>query len=300
MQNAILRTIAYFDLFDFPLTELEVWKFLRKPEAVSFSEVQTTLEELHETQKLETQCGFWFVSGRADHVRVRQERYLIAERKYKKVLQAVRWLKWIPGIRLIAVANTLAWSHAREGSDLDLFIITRPGRLWLSRFLAVVPFMILGLRPRRNRERDTFCFSFFATERSLDFSSLRVIPEDPYFLYWLTSLFPLYDPDGLLEAVWEMNPWLQTELPQAWSTIPNLRRRLSGRKTHGDIEEARSGWLEMGARALQLLWLPETLSGVMNVDERVIVTDEILKFHENDRRRDICERYQKRCRELCV
>ncbi|MBI4281158.1 hypothetical protein HY628_03095 [Candidatus Uhrbacteria bacterium] len=299
MRQAILKALAYFDLFDYPLTLIELWKYLPGLTPCSLEEARQEVLKSRETGAIEELNGFFFLPGRGEIVRVRQQRYLIAERKYRRALRVARWLRRIPGIRLIAVANTLAWSHAAEASDIDFFIITRPGSLWTSRLLGVLPFF--WARPRPGRERDTFCFSFWATETALDLQKIACQPSDPYLAYWLASLVPVYDPDGLAEALWEANPWMSQYLPNARPVISSFRRRVtaSSRRSPTAVVAPRR-LREAAARAAQLLWLPAGLRRLMNVDQRVVVTDELLKFHENDRRQEIFERYQKRCGELGI
>lgn len=301
MQNNLYKTIIYFDLFSYPLTALEVWKYAQISEPCSFVDALEQLEHLHMRGAVQEKDGFWFLSDQEHILNVRRKRYLIAERKYRKVRRAIRFLKQISGIRMIAVANTLAWSHARDESDIDLFIVTQPGALWTSRLLGVTPFALLKLRPRPQRERDTFCFSFFASERALDFSSLAIQPEDPYLLYWLATLAPVYDPDGLLSGVWDVNTWARALLPNAEPAHLSARRRESGHvSAHTEEAGEQVGMWEQSARALQLARFPRDLRTLMNCDHRVVVTDELLKFHKNDRRKMIAEQYRSRCKALCV
>ncbi|MDP3985701.1 MAG: hypothetical protein Q8P82_02970 [bacterium] len=295
----LLRTLAYFDLFEYPLTTFEVWKLLRSDAAASLEEVCGALDAAKNQGLLETEQGFWCIAGRKEIVGVRQARYMIAERKDRRAIWATRFLKLVPGIRMVAIVNTLALSHARDGSDIDFFIITRPGALWSSRFWGVLPFKLLGLRPRIGQERDLFCFSFFATETALDFSRFRIAEEDPYLMYWVASMIPLYDPDGLMEAVWDTNSWVQPLLPNAWPAAPGVGRHISGRAARYVLGDKKTSIFEGLARAIQMLMLPSTLTALMNVDGRVIVTDEILKLHTNDRREEIRGRYEARCRTVC-
>lgn len=295
-REATLRTLAYFDLFDFPPTTLELWKYLHGA-AHSFSDVRRTLEILRVEEAVDTAYGFWFHKNRAETVLIRRERYPIAERKYRRARAAARLLRAVPGIRMIAVANTLAWSHARDGSDIDLFIVVSPGTLWKSRMCAVLPFALMGNRPRPGHERDTICLSFFATETALDFRSLAMVPEDPYLTHWLASLVPLYDPDGLIEAVADANKWVQDVLPNVWSMRTAFRRRLGGTSVTSDIcNSIRPGIIESCARGLQMMWFPHALKERMNVHPGVVVTDELLKLHVNDRRTEIAAQYIERCR----
>jgi hypothetical protein len=52
-------------------------------------------------------------------------------------------LSWIPGLRMIAVVNSLSMYATHEDSDIDLFVITSPNALWLVRFLMTAELWIL-------------------------------------------------------------------------------------------------------------------------------------------------------------
>jgi hypothetical protein len=52
---------------------------------------------------------------------------------------------------------------ASENSDIDLFIITSPDRLWLTRLMVTFIFQVLGKRKTAKKHKDNFCLSFFAT-----------------------------------------------------------------------------------------------------------------------------------------
>jgi hypothetical protein len=300
MNQSILKTLAYFDLFEYPLTSLEVWKYLQAPSPCSLLEVRHGLATLMERGEIEHQRGFWVLPGKGACVLSRLERYVIAERKFGKALHAVRYLRRVGSIRMIAVANTLAWAHARDGSDIDFFIVTRPHALWKSRLAGVSPFALFGLRPRPAEERDMFCFSFFAAETALDLAPLAIEPEDPYLLYWIATLVPVYDPDGLLEAVWDANPWVTHALPNMRRALPVARRRrTSSAALEAPVTLTRAGIGEQCARTLQLLRLPIVLRKSLNHTDGVVVTDEILKFHVNDRRKEIAERFRERVKTVC-
>lgn len=302
MEQAVLKALAYFDLFEYPLTTVEVWKYVPVRVATSLATVAAALHDLATQHRVEHHDGFWVLPHRAAILATRRSRYTIAERKYRKAERAIQFLKCIPSIRMVAVANTLAWNHARDGSDIDLFVVTRPGALWKSRLFGVTPFALLGLRPQAANERDTFCFSFFAAESALDLSLFRIGQNDPYLSYWLATLVPVHDPDGLMDGVWEANQWMREHLANAWQTHPVSRRRTlaSARKDVREDVMPQSSWSEQCARALQLAWLPPQLRSMMNVDGRVVVTDDVLKFHVNDRREEIAVRFENRCRELGV
>src|SRR6187402_487426 len=61
-QSAALRTLLYFDLFEHPLTEKEIFNLLRSKQP-SASEISSALRELCNDGILQTQNGFYFLPG---------------------------------------------------------------------------------------------------------------------------------------------------------------------------------------------------------------------------------------------
>jgi len=57
---------------------------------------------------------------------------------YQKTQDFIRFIRWIPGLRMVAVSNSLAMYATHKNSDIDLFIITAPRRLWLVRTLVLL------------------------------------------------------------------------------------------------------------------------------------------------------------------
>ena len=114
LERSILKTILWFSLFPQPLTVFEIWKWLMQPiRAYDLSEVQSILGKsdwLHE--KLQESKGFWVLKSQASVellIQHRQDRFLDAERKYKRLRRVARFFRLVPGVRAVAAVNSLAW-----------------------------------------------------------------------------------------------------------------------------------------------------------------------------------------------
>ena len=165
LEQAIYQTVAYFSLFNYPLTTFEIWKWLFGYEKkVSLLDVRNALKS-DPCSSLVSENGFWSLPSQdiSELVLTRHERYLDAVRKYKRLRRAVWYLSLIPSVRGVAACNTLAWNHTRKESDIDLFLIVREGTVWTTRLLSVTPFKILKMRPGAGK-RDPLCFTFFLSD----------------------------------------------------------------------------------------------------------------------------------------
>lgn len=298
LEKSILATIAYFDIFDYPLTLVEIWKWLYQSvnqstvhgSRFNFLEIQKTLEDNDVVKSLvDTRRGFYFLKSREGILELRQVRYNLAEKKFKKALRVARFLKLMPGIKMIAVCNSLAWSNASEGSDIDLFIVTAKNRIWTTRFWATGFLKLFGLRPGKITQ-DKICLSFFVDEANINLEPLAISQPDVYLIYWIAQLALIYDAGGVYRKFVQANQWVEKYLPNYFGAEPAERRWI-----------AQAGWPKMGVgvgekffRWLQLKVMPPHLKEMANRDTRVIISDTILKFHANDRREEYRGKWLKR------
>jgi hypothetical protein len=300
LEQSIFRTIAWFSLFETPVTVFEIWKWMLEPNRpYSLEEVYAALDGDWLRGRLAKQDGYrtlltLSISNPSGFASERRARFVDATRKYAKLRRAARYLALIPWIDGVAAGNTLAWWNTRQDSDIDVFLVVRPGTIWLSRLAAVAPFALAGKRPGSSKT-DSFCFSFFAASDSLDLSGLRLPGGDPYLAYWASSLVPVVDDGGLFESFVESNAWTSTMLPHA-----NAKRQQRNEREYSQtrrfprLPTLSVSILERVAKVVQMRRLPVRIRRVMNVGTSVVVTDSMLKFHENDRR----EEYRKRLASL--
>ena len=159
LKESIIQTVTYFDLFDFPLTTSELHAWLYDNEA-SFMSLYEWLRNTKDKGVVCTQ-GLWHLPDREEIVKVRKRRYRYAEYKYVQAIKHIKKLSHCKDVLFIGVCNTLGYSNAEKDSDIDLFIICKPKRVWRARLYTVGLMSVLGKRPKKDRQRDTACLSFF-------------------------------------------------------------------------------------------------------------------------------------------
>lgn len=310
LEYAIISTLAYYDGFSFPLTAFEIWKWLQLDGSgiiPSFGDVQQTLgESLFLHGKIERRDGMYVLRGRSDIVNIRKERYLLAERKYQRLGRAMRLLRFLPFIRAIAVCNSLAFSNARDESDLDLLIVTDRNHLWTTRMFATGLAALFRWRPTPERSRDTLCLSFYLSDPAQSLAPLVLPGDDIYMRYWLDHLVPIYGESALIEKLRAANAWHRDRLPNAYGVVPASRRRTEDTRVSrflkrglellhgGTAGQMLEGWY----RGWQQKHLPEKLKALVNTDTRVVMNETMLKFHENDRREAFSRQHALRLKEV--
>ncbi|MBI2459603.1 MAG: hypothetical protein HYV53_03570 [Parcubacteria group bacterium] len=311
LREAIIKVIAFFDLFDYALTDFEIWRVLSLK--CQLSDVAEALESLGQ---IENKNGFYFLAGRSEIILERLKRYDFTNRKFKRARLAAKIFRFIPWIKMIAAGNLLGAHNLKDESDIDFFIVAEDKRVWLTRFFCASLAKFLGWRPRAGNSRDKICLSFYVSEWAMDLSGVMLknppYPPPPagglkgvdnidiYFIYWLAGLTPLYDVGGVYQKLIKVNQWLFDSLPN-WRPIYPVKQRqikpVLGEFYH-DLADLLLGGLEPQFKALQLKLLPWRLKNLMNQDSRVVINDKIIKLHANDRREEYRGKYEETIREL--
>lgn len=308
----ITDTLAYFHIFDYPLTSLEIWKFLfqknnDETNRISLSQIEQALQKLKEKNIIKEKNGFYYLNiseSQNDIIQTRIKRNRIAEVKYAKALRIIKILKCIPTIKMIAICNSLSYNNASQESDIDLFILTKKDNIWISRLLAAGILKLLRLRPTPKNSRDKICASFFISENNLDLEKIQIIPPFPkggiggifsrdnvipfdiYLIYWIATLVPIYNKEKTYEKFMDKNLWIKKYLPNWKSYATNPERTLTFQKTFlFFIFYFISAIIpEKIAKKIQLRIMPARLQNMAKKDSKVILNDSMLKFHDKDRR----------------
>jgi len=303
LEKAILKVLAFFDIFDYPLTSIEIYKWLYQPEQIyKLSEIIEQLDYLNSKNIINFKNGFYFFPGRNDLINTRLNRYQYAEKKFKLALKAAKALRWMAFIKMIAVCNNAGYSNANKNSDIDFFIVVKKGRLFWSRFMITIAVQLLGLRRHKQKITNKICLSFYITDDHINLKDIALTPVDPYLIYWFATLSPIYDREsytGFMAA----NSWLDDYLPNFYQTFLSDRRQVKDNKlvkfSYSLDEKVIKGnlgrFLERFIKKLQLGKMKmNTNSLAKEPDSRVIINDTMLKFHERDRRDFYRTKWQKK------
>lgn len=198
---AIQRTVAYGDLFDFPMTLPEVHRYLEATPA-DVEEVRRTVAGMTPDRLL--QVGpFVTLPGRSQLAEVRRRRAEVAASLWPKALRGGRSLGRLPFVRMVAVTGALAMDNVDHGADADYLIVTEPGRVWLCR--AVIIQMV-----RLHRLRGVvICPNWILSEEAIQLER-----RDLFSARELTQMVPVVGFDVYRRMI-EANGWIRELLPNA-------------------------------------------------------------------------------------
>lgn len=197
-------------------------------------------------------------------------------------------LSWIPGIKMIAIVNSLSMYATHEDSDIDLCIVTEKGMIWLARFLVTLTLWRYGVWRHGEDIAGNFCLSFYVTIESLDMEKIR-ISKDIYLYYWVYYMKPILDKRNTYEKFLHANSWVEIDEEQKDRNLKFLLPKIDDTKGQNILLRGIYGFCNSIVR---FFLYPRTLSTYERLwePEGVIISDMMLKFHDKDRRKEIREK----------
>jgi len=208
MERAILQTLCYHDIFDYPLTLEEIHRFLIGKKA-SLKKIQLTIR--HSPYAI-CQQGFYFLSGREKIVAIRKRREKYSRKKFLIAKKATRFLRLIPTIKMIAITGALAVNNVKEEDDIDFLIVASKNRLWLTRIQAVLLIELFASRPQldKGRLQDTICLNIFLDENYLQMPKEK---QNLFVAHELVQMKLLWQKDNVYQKILKENQWVKKFLP---------------------------------------------------------------------------------------
>jgi predicted nucleotidyltransferase len=211
VKKSILATLAYFDLFSYPLTAAEVYLFLG--EKSNQAEVNEGLHALIQEGSIFNFSRFYTL----------QNDYSLIVRRYNGNVRAADMIKIadrisnllikFPYVRGIAISGSLSKNFADEYSDIDLFIITAKNRLWIARTLMHILKKFSYLANRQ----DYFCMNYY-----IDKEALQITEHNVYTAIEVVTLMPLQG-DSAFENFYAANQWTHKYLPNKLLRVSSAR-----------------------------------------------------------------------------
>lgn len=209
------------------------------------------------------------------------------------IKQYERFYKSLPRVEEIYLSNSITFNALHKNSDIDLFIITTPGRLWTCRLISVIFFTLMGIRRFRASKKKKFCLSFYITQDKQNLYEISLKQGDIYLTYWIAHLVWLYKKTKSYQShFFSENKRILNFLPNhplkpiinIWSDICYGATRCKS------IIEFFWNWIlwnivETSIKFIRLPWVLYQKKNLGSKGRGIIITDTMLKFHGDIRRK---------------
>lgn len=201
--ESILKVVAYFDMFNYPITMEEIRHFLDQP--VRDRELESAIKHLLDKQMIWQLGRFYSLRNDPLLEQRRLEGNMLAVKQLKLAMRISRFISWFPYVRGVGISGSLSKNFAYKGSDFDFFIITAADRLWIARcFLHVFVklFYIAGLGR-------LCCLNYYIDQQELEIREKNIFTATEG-----VTLLPAHGKQAF-QNFFSANQWLYEYLPNS-------------------------------------------------------------------------------------
>lgn len=212
-KKSVLKVLAYFEIFHYPLNLKEINSFLDRP--LNEAALNTTLDKLLIEKKIYKVDEFYSLQNNPSLIERRKKGNDYATALLTKGYGIGKFLFKFPYVRGIGISGSVSKKFADESADIDYFIITKSNRLWIARTILCLfikfPFV-------KNRRR-YYCMNYFVDEAGLTIEEKNI-----YTATELYTLIPVAG-NGSLEKFFKHNDWASSYLPN--HNVPVIKNEIN-------------------------------------------------------------------------
>lgn len=200
-EQSVIKALAYFDIFNYPLTQEEIYNYIDQPVPVEV--VMATLLRLVEEKRIFRLGNFYSLQQDvALHTRRTMGNHK-AEVLLKTAYKVGGFLYQFPFVRGIGISGSLSKNFADQQTDIDFFIITRSNRLWIARTLMHLFKKLTYITGHQH----WYCMNYY-----IDEEALRIDEQNIFTATELITLIPVCG-NGALHNFYHQNNWVADYFP---------------------------------------------------------------------------------------
>ncbi len=284
--QAIIDALAYSDVFDYPMTGGQIRRYLVRTPASPAQVSDALASDPWLVDRIEQDGEQYCLVGRSATFAVRAGRAGDSAWLWRRARFFGRVIAQLPFARMVAIIGSLTMDNVRSrGDDIDLFIVTAPGRVWLTR-----AFVILLVRVARLGKID-LCPNYIVSEQKLGMET-----QDLFTARELAQMRPLWG-SGVYRELLDANEWLCATLPNAEPRASELRdlgrgARWMQRVTEWPLRGRLGSALEERLRLRKMRDLEQQAASTGS--REVVLEPEVCKGHMDSHGRKIRQEYARR------
>lgn len=200
-EQSIVKALAYFDIFNYPLTQEEIISFLDQQVAVD--DVAPALQQLVASKRIFRLGNFY--SLQYDHAL--HARRMAGNHKAEGLLTTAYkiggFLYQFPFVRGIGISGSLSKHFADRETDIDFFIITCANRLWIARTLMHLFKKLTFITGHQH----LYCMNYYIDEEAMGIEEQNIFTATE-----LITLLPVCG-NGTIDRFYDENNWAADYFP---------------------------------------------------------------------------------------
>lgn len=276
IHKVILDTLRYRQIFDCPMTFFQLWQYLIADFTPTHEDFKKELADLV-TRKTIFHTNGQYSLGKIDHEKIEEQKNR-SEKLLIRAKQVAKYLKQIPWIEMVAVTGSVSASNADEHADIDILVVTKPGRLFLSRLFLVSILKLLGVYRNAKKPAGTVCPNILMTSDKLAWNETN---RNIYIANEISLLYPLFFRHNCYFDFLQQNDWVS-------GYLPNFRYSSVTGRSKGPRQPSPNivGFFEQLAMKIQMLYMK-------NKKTMEVVSKDFIHFNIHDSTPTILQKFNK-------
>ncbi len=201
LRTSILKTITYFDCFNYPLSLEDIRRFL-DIEAEKAGIIMATAQLVREG-RLYRLGAYYSLQDDASLALRRFRGEAHATDLLRIAARGATLLYQFPFVRGVCISGSLSKRCADEKADIDYFIITVANRVWIARTLMHLFKKLTFLLGHQHR----YCMNYYVDEDALEIREKNIFTAIELF-----TLLPMSGDEGL-QNFFRANDWVSSYFP---------------------------------------------------------------------------------------
>lgn len=280
-EEAILKTILYSDIFNYPLTLEQVTHYLINNKSLQPYEVEKSVKKAADFVK--EYNGYIFLKNKKKLLLTRERRIRESEKKLIIAKNVTFFLSFLPSVYFIGISGGLSLKNVEENDDIDFFIITARDTIWITRFLLLLILEFLGLRRKKSSivAKNKICLNMLVEE-----THMEIEQKDLYTAHEVIQVFPLAQYQNYYQKFLNSNKWITKYLPSSLKQNKNYT-------DNKNINFIRS-WSIILLRSINPIAKKIQLILMTKQRTNEVIKDNYIAFHPLDFRSEVLAKYKKK------
>lgn len=207
-QKAIIKTLVYADIFNYPLTISQIQTFLISSQPFKRLTIEKNIAFLVSQKKVSCRQNLYTLVERENLVSTRLQRRQLSHQKKQLAQHVAQELSTISSLQAVFLTGALTMDNADANDDIDVMLITAPFQLWTTRLRIIQALDRLGVRRKAGMTlaKDLVCPNIYVTTDRL---AIPAKARNLYTAHEIAQVVPLVDKSSVYRQFLNQNRWIK-------------------------------------------------------------------------------------------
>ena len=215
--SQLLEPIFYYDVFLHPLRLEEIHQYANYKQEQCIEDTADSLKQAIAAGYLFVDEGYYQLAANPTSIQRRIDNNRRAHKYIKRAQRISKFMLYFPFVRAVFVSGSLSKNVMPQDGDIDYFIVTKPGRLWIARTLLILFKKIILFNSYKY-----FCVNYFVDEKMLEIEE-----KNRFTATEIATILPMQG-QAIYQQFIDANTWIHRFYPnhqfQDASTVSKHKR----------------------------------------------------------------------------